>query len=93
MDLHKITALPHSHLAKEKMSAARMGSYEGSSVQVGVQGQGEGPFAPSHCSALISQSGKKYQGGQQQYDETRRFARQARVKVGRSLDTFVLRIC
>lgn len=49
MDLHKITVLPHSHLVKEKMSAARMGSSEGSSARVGVQGQGEGPRAPTHC--------------------------------------------
>lgn len=75
MDLHKITALPHSHLAKEKMSAARMGSYEGSSAQVGVQGEGEGPFASSHCSAPASITGKKYEGGQQQCDETRGLAR------------------
>lgn len=94
MDLHKITALPHSHLAKEKMSAARMCSYEGSRAQGGMQGWGEGSFAPSNCSAPpASISGKRNGGGQQQYDETRGFARQAREKVGWSLDTFVLRTC
>lgn len=73
MDLHKITALPHSHLAKEKMSAARMGSYEKSGAQEGVQVQGEGPFAPSHCSAPASINEKKDEGGQQKYYETRAF--------------------
>lgn len=58
------------------------------------KGWGEGSFAPSNCSAPpASVSGKKNGGGQQQYDETRGFARQAREKVGWSLDTFVLRIC
>lgn len=70
-----------------------MGSYEESGAREGVQGKGEEPFAPSHCCAPASMSGKKDEGGQQQYDETRGFARQAREKVGWSLDTFVLRIC
>lgn len=92
MDLHKITALPHSHLAKEKMSAARMGSYEKSHEGV-CRDRVRGPLPPSHCSAPASISGNKDEGGQQQYDETRGFARQAREQAGWSLDTFVIRIC
>lgn len=51
------------------------------------------PLSLNGCNAPASKSGEKYEGGQQQYDETRGFARQAREKVGWSLDTFVLRIC
>lgn len=54
MDLHKITALPHSHLVKEKTSAARMGSYE-----VGVQGRGERPFAPLTAVLLHPEVGRR----------------------------------
>lgn len=57
----------------------------------------KGPFAPTHCGAPASVTGKEDDDGQKQYKETRElhrgFARQAREKVGWSLNTFVSRIC
>lgn len=48
-----------------------------------------GPVPPLTASI----SGKEDEDGQQQPDETRELARQAREKTGQSLDTFVFRIC
>ena len=57
----------------------------------------KGPFAPTHGGALAPVTGKEDDGGQKQYDETRElhrgFARQAREKVGWSLNIFASRIC
>lgn len=91
MDLHKITALAHSHLIKRNClqlgrANSSLVSSEGSVPQGVPRDRVTGPFAPTHCVALASLTGKEDAGGQKQYDETRElhrgFAGQTREKVG-----------